>query len=113
MSDDKRKKVRRTLRIRAILLCGDDMPDLMCTLVDISETGARLAIEEVNEVPDEFTIAFTANGTPSRKCRLVWRGEADVGVAFEMERPKPVGPKCLLQPGVSREEAVSAFGLHS
>ena len=63
---------------------------------------------DVKEVPDEFTVAFTANGTPSRKCRVVWRGDEDIGVAFEIEKPASERPRWA-----SREEALSAFGLHS
>jgi methyl-accepting chemotaxis protein len=108
MSDDRRGKVRRTLRIKAHLLCDGDIPELVCTLVDISETGARLTIEEASEVPDEFILVFTANGTPRRKCRVVWRHDADIGVAFEIEKPNRERPRWA-----SREEALSVFGLHS
>ena len=71
--------MRRTLRVKGFLLRGDDTPGLPCTLVDISATGARLMTEEIKEVPDAFTVAFTANGTPSRKCRVVWRGDEESG----------------------------------
>jgi hypothetical protein len=63
---------------------------------------------EVKEIPDEFTVAFTLNGTPSRKCRVVWRGDEDIGVAFEAEKPAPERPRWT-----SREEALSASGHHS
>ena len=96
------------MRVNGFLLRGNDNPALACTLVDISASGARLVISEVKEVPDEFTVAFTANGTPSRKCRVVWRGDGDIGVAFEIERPASERTRWS-----TREEALSAFGLHS
>ena len=108
MTNDRRGKIRRTLRVKGFLLLGDDTPGLPCTLVDISATGARLTTTEVKEVPDEFTVAFTANGTPTRKCRVVWRGDEDVGVAFEVEKPSAERPRWA-----SREEALNGFGLHS
>jgi hypothetical protein len=108
MSNDRRGNVRRTLRVNGFLLRGDDTPALSCTLVDISATGARLMTSDIKEVPNEFTVAFTPNGTPSRKCRVVWRGDEDIGVAFEIEKPISERPHWA-----SREEALSAFGLHS
>jgi hypothetical protein len=108
MTTDRRQKIRRTLRVKGFLLRGDDVDALPCTLVDISATGARLMTKEVKDVPDEFTIALTPSGNPRRKCRVVWRGDEDIGVAFEVEKPAPERPRWS-----SREEALSAFGLHS
>ena len=107
MTNDQRVKIRRTLRVRGHVLRGDDTA-LACTLVDISETGARLLTKEGNELPDEFTVAFTPNGTPRRKCRVVWRSDEEVGVAFEVNKSGRER-----QPWASREEVLNAFGLQS
>jgi hypothetical protein len=109
-SADGRAKARRKLVIRALLLCGEGAPALACTLLDISETGARLTTDDTSKLPDAFTIVFTPQGTPRRRCRLVWRGAADFGVSFEL---KESAPHRMLQPGVSRDDAISAFALRS
>ena len=79
---------------------GDALPSLSCTLVDVSETGARLVIDDTNDVPEEFTVVISHNRSAARKCRLIWRGSADVGVAFETNSPLriagPVNPEVQL-----------------
>jgi methyl-accepting chemotaxis protein len=81
----KRKQKRRAVYIQ-VQLNRPGQQNLRCTLVDVSETGARLAVKDVTEVPDRFTIVMTARGVPYRKCRLVWRGANEVGVSFESDR---------------------------
>ena len=90
----------RRRRFRALLVRGDALPNLSCTLVDVSETGARLIIDDTNDVPEEFTVVISHSGTAARRCRLIWRGSADVGVAFETNSPLriagPVNPEVQL-----------------
>jgi hypothetical protein len=52
-----------------------------CSLVDISHTGARLVLETADELPEQFTLLFAANG-PHRLCRQVWRDGPVAGVEF-------------------------------
>jgi hypothetical protein len=41
-----------------VFLLREEKPKLKCTLVDISETGARLVVDDVSEVPDRFIMAM-------------------------------------------------------
>jgi hypothetical protein len=93
---------------RALLVRNDAKPSRGCTLLDISETGARIALQNTSDLPELFTIEFTASGKPKRICRLVWKSDTDIGVAFESEMPTLKDR--MLQPGISRDEAVNAFG---
>jgi hypothetical protein len=93
---------------RALLVRADEKPSRECKLLDISETGARIALQDTSDLPELFTIEFTASGTPKRRCRLVWKSDTDIGVAFEPEMPTPENR--MLQPGMSREKAVNVFG---
>jgi PilZ domain len=111
MSVNKRVRIRRTLKLRALLVRYDQKPSQACTLLDISETGARIALQDVSDLPQHFWIELTERGVPKRYCRLVWKGDTDIGVCFEPENSQV--EKRTLQPGTSREEAVSAFGLQS
>jgi hypothetical protein len=104
--NEKRASARRMVNWRALLVRADGKPSRECKLLDISETGARIALQDTSNLPELFTIEFTASGTPKRICRLVWTSETDIGVAFESKTPAPR----MLQPGISREEAVNAFG---
>jgi hypothetical protein len=55
-------------------------------MIGISETGARLIFRTKKEIPDLFTIDMPGHGR--RKCRVVWRGEMDIGMAFEPVKPR-------------------------
>ena len=55
---------------------------MSCAIADISESGARLALEHDGELPDTFVLLLTASGGPRRHCRVVWRDGLTVGVKF-------------------------------
>jgi hypothetical protein len=112
MPINRRRNPRRALHVKALLVRDEPQASLACNLVDISETGARLVFRDTTDVPDCFTIVLTPQGAPSRKCRLIWRGDTDVGVAFERVS-QPRLSSAMLQPGSSLEDAISAFALHS
>ena len=50
-----------------------------CKVVDISESGARIAISSATELPRQFSIAFESTKRP---CERVWRNGGMVGVKF-------------------------------
>jgi hypothetical protein len=82
MRDERRKAVRRLIQIRGKLIPGHGLPLRECTVLDISETGAKIAVDAPHEIPDDFTILLSAHGYPYRRCHLIWRSAAHVGVAF-------------------------------
>ena len=49
---------------------------------DVSHTGARLVLEDDDELPDSFLLLLTRNGGTRRQCRVSWRAGMTVGVAF-------------------------------
>ncbi len=58
-----------------------------CVLSDISDTGARIDVETVDELPDRFTLLLSGNGSPRRNCRVVWRQPTQIGVDFGRRLP--------------------------
>jgi hypothetical protein len=105
-----RQGARRAVRIPVFIL-REAKPNLRCTLVDISETGARLIVHDVSTVPDRFTMAMTEQGVPRRQCRLVWRGAKEVGVSFEVDKSDSESWNRELTPGSTRDDAIDAFAL--
>ena len=82
MVKDKRKSTRRPFRYTAwVALEPDQLHG--CVLSDISDSGARIDIDETKAIPDEFMLLLTSNGSARRKCRVVWRKPRQVGVSFE------------------------------
>jgi hypothetical protein len=82
MLSDKRKAHRRQLRYTAWISLG---PKKLqgCVVADISDSGARLGVENSKTVPTNFVLLLAASGKPRRKCRVVWRNGAQVGVEFQ------------------------------
>jgi len=54
-----------------------------CALSDISNTGARIDVDNSERVPNEFALWLASNGSARRHCRVVWRTATQVGVRFQ------------------------------
>jgi hypothetical protein len=76
-----RSKPRRQFHYQASILIRGDKP-FDCAIADISETGARIQLEDERELPEHFMLLLTKNGEARRRCRLVWRNGLFVGVEF-------------------------------
>jgi hypothetical protein len=77
-----RKKPRRHFHYNARILLGKDTPLIICSISDISQTGARIALEGDEKLPDTFILLLTPNGDARRHCRVIWRDGLNVGVQF-------------------------------
>jgi hypothetical protein len=81
MFNDQRKSRRRPISYAAwIALESGQMHG--CVLSDVSETGARIAVEDSKTVPDRFVLLLSGNGSARRPCNVVWREPHQVGVRF-------------------------------
>jgi hypothetical protein len=85
MNSNKRKHVRRTVMYPGQIDLGDGSPLRECKLQDASAEGALLGVEAPKDLPDEFTLVLGYDGTARRRCKVAWRSEDQVGVAFLME----------------------------
>jgi PilZ domain len=83
MGFDRRRKTRRLIDVSAKLFTGVDAPVWDCVVMDISENGARIALDSVDEIPEQFTLLLVSYGHTSRACRVVWRAGRQLGVRFE------------------------------
>ena len=80
MVRDQRKTVRRRVQCRASFAPSEQAPRQDCIVYDLSHTGARILIDPAVELPSEFLLVLSRN--VSRRCKLVWRKERQVGVRF-------------------------------
>ena len=81
MDSDKRKAPRRPMRYTAWIA----LPNKKfhgCALADISESGARIDIDDSTIVPDRFPLFLSGNGKARRVCTVVWRKPRQLGVKF-------------------------------
>jgi len=77
-----RRKPRRQFHHFAKIVTDGKEPPRPCTMSDVSHTGARLVLENNDELPEQFMLLLTRNGGTRRRCRVIWRAGVTVGVAF-------------------------------
>ena len=65
---------------------------ISCTIVDLTNGGACIRIEDSRDVPDRFELSF-GNRHARRACRVTWRTNNHLGVAFEREGPAQISRK--------------------
>lgn len=78
--DEGRKAPRhRVLKAGTISFGG---AGISCTIRNFSDTGAALDVTSPIGIPQTFALVIEADNS-SRPCRVVWRKERRIGVAFE------------------------------
>ena len=82
MSNDKRRRPRKHLDLPAWIDVGNDARLQRCTLVDMSDSGARLAVDDIESLPDKFLLALSRSGQPRQSCNVVWRRHDEIGIEF-------------------------------
>jgi hypothetical protein len=82
-----RKKPRRQFQYRAQILTSENGPPHGCSIVDISQRGARIVLDNNEELPKRFLLLLSWQGNARRICRLVWQEGSTAGVEFPDERP--------------------------
>ena len=79
----RRKSPRRPVNLAALIM--DRRAGLMlrdCTMVDVSEGGARLKVEGAGSIPEYFTLVLSHGARTHRNCQVRWRSETELGVQF-------------------------------
>jgi hypothetical protein len=79
---DRRAAVRAGIENGALLFFKGQTGARGCSVIDISDAGARLRTYNLSVLPDTFELTFD-NFLTIRRCRLIWRYEDFLGVAFE------------------------------
>ena len=97
MEGEKRKDHRQSLKYPAKVDLGDGTALIPCILTDVSASGARVLVEIVDKIPDRFTLLLAAEHGTSRHCKVMWRGENQLGLAFI----KPPAVKSGPRPGIA------------
>jgi len=79
--DDQRHTERKPSRLKIWADPGGVMPASDCTVVDISEGGARIAHGAATILPDRFSLVHDGN-TKMADVEVVWRSDGFTGVKF-------------------------------
>ena len=82
MIKEKRRARRQTLRYTAWLAVTAEQR-IGCVVSDVSETGARIDVQDSKVIPDHFVLMLSSSGAARRYCRVMWRKPTQIGVKFE------------------------------
>jgi hypothetical protein len=80
-----RQEPRNTVYKRAWISVGEGLPLRDCTVIDISDSGAKLALENIDEIPREFSLRLSRYGHQYYPCRIVWSKLNTIGVRFSSD----------------------------
>jgi hypothetical protein len=79
-----------------------------CVVSDVSETGARIDVQDSSELPDHFVLMLTSNGSARRFCRVMWRKSSQVGVQFTRTMAEAAAPKLAPKADADAQAAADA-----
>jgi hypothetical protein len=85
MSDDRRRKPRRNGFKTGSIFFGreseQDSEEADCLVWNLSDFGALLEVETGRQIPERFRLIATSLFI-ERDCKMIWRDERRIGVAF-------------------------------
>ena len=84
--DERRRAPRRRTRLTVTVAWGEPPELVRGTFKDLSDVGGRILLDEEVQLPDAFDAIQLTAGT-LHECRVVWRAEPYVGVAFNRSVP--------------------------
>jgi len=88
---ERRHDARERTFLQARLIFGHGALSTPCTVTQLSATGARLTLPEGVTLPDHFELAIPQRGIHCQ-ARIIWRRDAQAGVAFAAEGEASLAP---------------------
>ena len=88
---EQRRWPRENVHFLGWIDVGNGAAPRECTVLDVSEGGARIVLAPSVELPKEFHLVLSKQGT-RRHCRLAWRADEELGVAF-LGPPSPTASR--------------------
>src|SRR5262245_44677517 len=79
---ERRQEPRRSVQFPAWVSPRPGRPMQACMIYDASDIGARIVLDDLVHLPDEFVLMFTPDGAISRACKVVWRSQLQAGIRF-------------------------------
>jgi hypothetical protein len=83
---ENRRSPRRVIRYTAWVGRGEGSPLRGCVVSDISATGAKLELQDPEDMPELFNLLLAGRGGHYRRCRVIWRNGRQIGVQFQKIR---------------------------
>ena len=83
--DDRRQSPRMRVLKSGKILVAEKAPAILCTVRNVSVSGACLQIDNQYGVPDVFQVVIDG---VQRPCRVMWRAQQRMGVSYKWDEPK-------------------------
>ncbi len=78
----KKREARKSLRQDGWLTLEGGFAARPCVVVDLSESGARLIVEDAQPLAKTLRLAFSRDARRGRDCAVVWRRGRSIGIKF-------------------------------
>ncbi len=85
---ERRDVARRRVCLGGLIETAAFLPEIACTIRNVSITGARIRIAEGSILPERVTLRVPIRGE-CREARIVWREGDAVGLHFESPSKPP------------------------
>src|SRR5262249_25344330 len=79
--NERRNSPRRSLNALGWIRLDGGFAARECSIVDVSNTGVRLALSFTDKIPAAFTVLFSRHA-PGRRVRTIWRRGNHIGAKF-------------------------------
>jgi hypothetical protein len=79
---EQRRSAREQVSFPAWIELGQRTQRRDCTVLDVSDGGARVWVPAAATLPREFWLVFSKDGALRRHCRLVWRADEQIGLRY-------------------------------
>jgi hypothetical protein len=76
------RSTRKSIRHPGWLVFEGSFAARPCTVLDMSDSGARIEISDRSAVPSKLRLAFSRDVRRGRACEVVWQRGKTVGVKF-------------------------------
>jgi hypothetical protein len=78
----KSRSTRKSVQQAAWLVFDGSFAARQCTVVDLSDSGAKVETSEASPVGTKLRLAFSRDVRTGRPCEVVWRRGKTIGVKF-------------------------------
>ena len=79
---EQRQSIREQVQFPAWIDFGDGSQPRDCTVLDVSEDGARIMVSSPVKLPKEFWLVLSKDRTRRRHCQMVWHSDTEVGLKY-------------------------------
>lgn len=78
----KKRENRKSLQQPAWIILDGSFASRPCTVVDLSDTGAKLVVDDLAPTHTRLRLAFSRDVKSGRPCEVAWRRGKTLGVKF-------------------------------